>query len=522
MAAYAIGLGEIDLNDWEAAARALRRAAAALDKRPDDAGSAEILISLGAAERRLGRESQAAGAWEEALRRHPGNPAAAYNLGSKRLRDGDADGAATLLRQAVSGHPAFAAGWRNLGQAHLAVLNCRSAEDRPKGIRLARSAFRRSVVLEPGSGDGLEGLGLAERWQADEGGTVRYLRQAHIANPTKVSTAESLGRALAASGRISDGLTLIAGPRAASRFALGPVGSVSDPIPYPVWDGRPLKASDGALLVWCTDAVGEELLFAGLLPHLLTRTEQIVFAADPRLIDLFDRSLPGVLPGVDLVRRPPEGGPPAGLPGIAAAWPLDLAMVYGLARPLDIPTPSLRLQPRHRPVEQKDHDPGRRPKIGIAWRSKNPLIGRLKTMALGEWKAVLSAVDADFVSLQYEDGASPFDARPSNAPAVHSLPVDPFGNLDPLAAEIADLDLVISVASTAVHLAGRLGVPMWVLLPRGMGASWFWFNDGDQSPWYPQARLFRQREPGVWRDPLNEVAAALKRNPPWDPADRQI
>ena len=167
-------------------------------------------------------------------------------------------------------------------------------------------------------------------------------------------------------------------------------------------------------------------------------------------------------------------------------------MVYGLA-PLDIPTPSLRLQPRHRPVEQKDHDPGRRPKIGIAWRSKNPLIGRLKTMALGEWKAVLSAVDADFVSLQYEDGASPLDARPSSAPAVHSLPVDPFGNLDPLAAEIADLDLVISVASTAVHLAGRLGVPMWVLLPRGMGASWFWFNGGDQSPWYPQARLFRQR-----------------------------
>ena len=62
--------------------------------------------------------------------------------------------------------------------------------------------------------------------------------------------------------------------RAASRFALGPVGGVSDPIPYPVWDGRPLKASDG-VLVWCTDAVGR-LLFAGLLPHLLTRTEQIV------------------------------------------------------------------------------------------------------------------------------------------------------------------------------------------------------------------------------------------------------
>ena len=71
LAAYAIGLGEIDLNDWEAAARALRRAAAALDKRPDDAGSAEILISLGAAERQLGQARPPEPG--KALRRHPGN-----------------------------------------------------------------------------------------------------------------------------------------------------------------------------------------------------------------------------------------------------------------------------------------------------------------------------------------------------------------------------------------------------------------------------------------------------------------
>ena len=152
--AYALGLGEIELGRWETASQCLRRAACAIDASLAAPAAAEILISLGAAERHVGREDQAAAAWERALRLHPGNPGAAYNLGSKRLRDGRLEEAVGLLRQVVASERQFAPGWRNLGHALLAAVETQTPDDRPGYISAARQAFRKSLVLDPGSAMG--------------------------------------------------------------------------------------------------------------------------------------------------------------------------------------------------------------------------------------------------------------------------------------------------------------------------------------------------------------------------------
>jgi hypothetical protein len=62
------------------------------------------------------------------------------------------------------------------------------------------------------------------------------------------------------------------------------------------------------------------------------------------------------------------------------------------------------------------------------------------------------------------------------------------------ATAIAELDLIIGVDSVAVHLAGALGRPVWVLL--GNVSDWWWPTASDSSPWYPTARIFRQPMPG--------------------------
>ena len=75
------------------------------------------------------------------------------------------------------------------------------------------------------------------------------------------------------------------------------------------------------------------------------------------------------------------------------------------------------------------------------------------------------------------------------------------------AAIVANLDLVISVDTALAHLAGALGKPVWILLP--WAADWRWRAQGETTPWYPTATLFRQQRAGDWSGVLETVRAAL-------------
>ncbi len=76
------------------------------------------------------------------------------------------------------------------------------------------------------------------------------------------------------------------------------------------------------------------------------------------------------------------------------------------------------------------------------------------------------------------------------------------------AALIAELDLVISVDTAVAHLAGAMGKPVWLML--AAAPDWRWLLSTPTSPWYPTARLFRQRDAGDWTELVAEVCAALQ------------
>ncbi len=121
---------------------------------------------------------------------------------------------------------------------------------------------------------------------------------------------------------------------------------------------------------------------------------------------------------------------------------------------------------------------------------------------------MLDLPGCQFVSLQYGDVAdelAAFNARRS-AP-IESFPAAEIADFQELAGLTANLDLVISVQTAAVHLAGAIGVECLTLVPRN--PEWRYMAEGETLPWYGSVRLFRQREAGRWDEAVGAVAADL-------------
>jgi hypothetical protein len=181
---------------------------------------------------------------------------------------------------------------------------------------------------------------------------------------------------------------------------------------------------------------------------------------------------------------------------------LSLSRVLGIARD-SIPDETPYLQAPA--CETVLPAPAHGLKVGIAWAgSPNHHQDAARSFPLQILSPVLDVPGVAFYSLQH--------TVPSRDRAfLEALPnVVNFKFQDFLdtASVIGDLDLVIAVDTAVAHLAGALGKPVWLLLQHS--PDWRWFLDRDDTPWYPQMRLFRQSERNDWTNPVARVAEALR------------
>jgi len=277
----------------------------------------------------------------------------------------------------------------------------------------------------------------------------------------------------------------------------------------PKWAGEPLAGR--TILLRMEQGLGDEIMFASMLPELLRMAGHCIVECDPRLRALFSRSFPGAtvfgaLPDRSLPLRIARrgidfethiGSLPLLLRRSAAVFPRHSG--YLSADPARV---------QHWRERLAQFGPGR--KIGISWTGGVRKTRRaLRSIALQEWLPILSMPGVRFVSLQYTPEAA---AEVAALEARQGIRVEHWpeaiDDYDETAALVSALDLVLSVCTAVAHLGGALGRPVWVMVPHS--PEWRYGSEGETMPWYPSVNLFRAPAYGQMSPAVEAVSAALR------------
>lgn len=277
----------------------------------------------------------------------------------------------------------------------------------------------------------------------------------------------------------------------------------------PVWRGPGTKSYD-RLLIRAEQGIGDEIMFASCLPDVVNHVGQCTVECDPRLIPIFKRSFPEL----EFIDRHQKRTAEALRRFDSQIFLGSLPQSFRRERSA-FPRRANYLSPDATAVE---HWKGRysalpnqnRPVVGISWKGGHKVETRRKrTIHLDNWLSMLENSPVRFVNLQYgETEADVTRTKSKTGTIIHSWSdANPLVDLDNFAAQIAALDLVISIDNSTVHMAGALGVPVWTMLP--WVPDWRWGIRDNSSSWYPSMRLFRQPRPDAWDDVIRQVTSEL-------------
>lgn len=470
-----LGYWRMEAGRFSEADRLLRRS---LGLDPDQ-GEALLLTALNQLEWNRAAHPLARAMLERLAARDGESPAVWWGLGRAALAAGQPEVALARFDRALELDPDWAeasigrseALWRLGREPEAQTAAERALASAPKGhralIQVARLAHRRGE------------LDVAEQWY----------EQAAALYPWKADTRVRLGMMLLGRGDFvrgweEYGWMAYAAPSIAHRPELD----------RPLWDGRPLTSE--RLLLFAEQGQGDAIQFARYLPWVARRAPRLTVACLGGVHRLFERLDPPIalherydalpehdlwLPFAKLPQLIHNGHPPPPMEG-----------------PYLSPAPDA--------VSEWSHRLGGGFKVGLVW-AGNPghADDHRRSIPLATLTPLLGS-GPRFFSLQMgepakESGTGDWGGRLTDL-------ADEITDFQDTAAILANLDLLITVDTATAHLAGALGRPAWVMLPRV--ADWRWLQEGERSIWYPTLRLFRQTTAGEWGPVVARVAEALR------------
>jgi tetratricopeptide (TPR) repeat protein len=520
-------------------------------------GDADAHYSLGVVLQKMGDAALAAQAYDKALAIRPEFPNALSNLGFLCAHGGDLAKAEDLLRRCIQLDPRNVNAHCNLsnvfaqqGNTAAALQCCRMgvALDPNHALTLcnygalcvdtgdfqtAEIVLRQSVELDPTNIDAHCNLANALAKLGNAPAAIEATRAALAIDPKHALTLCNFGVLLDALGEAGGAvqsyqLALASDPNmqlaqfnlgiqrlSAGDFAAGwngyearwgtPEFRNKRPIlSQPQWRGEDIRGS--RILLYSEQGLGDTMQFVRYVSKVAALGATVVLRVQPSLVRLIGNCHPEFrvvsiesdegadfewqcpllsLPlafGTDLTNIPSEVPYLHADPFKAAEWGQRLALpdARGDARAL---------------------------RVGLVWAGNAKHANdRKRSVALKQLSALTGVEGIAFYSLQ----KGPVSEELSAAMEKQGI-VDLNEHLEDFtdtAAILANLDLVISVDTSVVHLAGAMGKPVWVLVPRV--SDWRWLRDRADSPWYPTMRLFRQSKIGAWDDVLERIEQALR------------
>jgi tetratricopeptide (TPR) repeat protein len=263
----------------------------------------------------------------------------------------------------------------------------------------------------------------------------------------------------------------------------------------PEWRGEPLQGK--RLLLYMEQGLGDALQFVRFVRVATRMGAQVVLGVHGPLTELFrlvDETL--------IIYRHGESAPDFDYHAPIMSMPF----ILGLGEKIPADVPYLRAD-EMRVASWKARLPQSRFRVGIAWQGSKADPDRW--VPLGAFAPLSRIPGVTLISLQKTDGLDQLADLPAGM-RVETLGPEfdagPDAFLDS-AAVMTSLDLIVSIDTAIAHLAGALGRPVWIALKRH--PDWRWMLDRGDSPWYPTARLFRQKQKGDWAQVMEEIAAEL-------------
>lgn len=325
-------------------------------------------------------------------------------------------------------------------------------------------------------------------------------------NNSASEAAVYLGMALLLNGSLSEGWKYL-------RYRLTqPTANVRyDHFPVPAWSGESVKGRN--VLAWTEQGIGEEILVATMIKDLSRQAKAVTLLCSSRLVPLLKRSLPGVRIAV---REDP-------LPAEAVNSDIDVQMSMSDLGQLLRPTlenfpmspdkPTLMANPQVRKRLRNSYTRSRQNKylVGLSWHSSTPEFGRVKSLSPERLAEPLRRLQATFVSLQYSPSSEHSETFQTILAErwINDQTIDPLVDMDQAAAQVAAMDFVITISNTTAHVAGALGIPTALLVPRYSGQHWYWFKNQEYSPWYPTVKIYPADESLAWDYAISSIVDDL-------------